>query len=99
MSTLFKALSIEEEHEILHADDAKFSGMQKYIESYILQALSHFDADEGEKSIALKNLIDIIPVAAKRFVENRSTEDMKFSTYFGWYISEEVKKYTWERTT
>lgn len=97
MSTFFEPETLEAEQRMLRTDDASFSATRTYIERYILQVLSHFSGDESEKSQALANLLAQIPIAAQRYLENRENPDFKFSTYFGWYISEELKKYTWER--
>lgn len=97
MKKIFEPLSREKDHELLQTDDAQFSHTVAYIEPLILSALSLFRAPEEEKNAALRNLLRMIPVAAKRFLDNQQDADYKFSTYFGWYISEEVKKYNWAR--
>lgn len=82
---------------MLAADDADFSATRTYIERYILQALSIFDTPEEERNTAYRNLMALVPAAAKRYLENPERKEFRFSTYFGWYISEESKKYSWKR--
>ena len=96
MSKLFKPLNKEQEREILTRDDERFSATTAYIENLILTALSRFTADEGEKTIALKNLKLVIPIAAQRYLGESKNKEYKFSTYFTWYIHEEIEKYNWK---
>ena len=85
---------------LLKKDDPDFSETKRYLKPYIEDVLAHFSMPEKTYRTLYNNLMNDIPVAARRFLEDNQTKPKyKFSTYFGWYISkrlnntgEEVKR-------
>ena len=87
---IFKPLSPDQEREILIKDDETFSNTKQYLEPLILSALQRID-EEGRRNKAFQNLITQVPIAARRYLDNRLDSDYRFSTYFTWYIHEEFE--------
>ena len=81
---------------MLTHDDGPLSATTAYLENLILSALSLFVADESEKTTALKNLKEVIPLVVHRYLGNRRSKEHKFSVYYSWYIQQEIAKYDWK---
>ncbi|MBP6886103.1 MAG: hypothetical protein KBC02_02575 [Candidatus Pacebacteria bacterium] len=97
MSKIFSPMTQVEEFQMLAHDDGRLSATTRYLENLILSALSIFSGDEHEKTRALKNLRDVIPLVVSRYLGNPKSKQHKFSVYYSWYIHEEFKKYRWKR--
>ncbi len=83
------------ENDMLQHDDLLFSRTTIYLTPLIESALDkQTDVDVHTKDFLIKQIYDAIPVAAKRFLQNKNTEDKEaiFSVYFTWYISEIINK-------
>ena len=92
--TRFKPKTISEDWDIVLNDDVDFSKTKEYLDPLILVALNKFKSKlSKEKSETLHNqLLNDIPIAAKRFIANKDKEnrEFKFSTYFSWYIAQRI---------
>lgn len=89
---MFKPKNTKEEYALLVGDDKNFSKTTEYLLPLINQALLRIRKEDARKSHQ-ENLIKIIPLAIERFLENSDNirKEIKFSTYFTWYIHEELK--------
>ncbi len=91
MKKKFQPQNREYELSLLQKNDPSFEELKKYLKPYIEDALAFFLMPKETYDILYKKLIDDIPTAAKRFLDGESlSADYKFSTYFGWYISERL---------
>ena len=91
MKKEFKPESRKYEILLLQKNDPEFKELKKYLEPYIKDILAHFSMTQKTYNILYKQLMDDIPVAAEHFLNGKSMDaDYKFSTYFGWYISERL---------
>ena len=93
----FVPKKIEEELGILFYDfifnKKEFKKTKVYMKPLIKQVVSRTDFKGNIKSLIIENLIKQIDVAAEKYIVNLNLDKKyKFSTYFTWYISEEIKK-------
>lgn len=90
---MFKPKNTKEEYALLVGDDKEFSKTTEYLLPLIDQALLSI-RDEAARKFHRDNLIQMVRIATQRFLENPDNirKEIKFSTYFTWYIHEELKK-------
>jgi hypothetical protein len=88
---IFNSKNASEKYALLVADNVSFDNTTDYIYPLIEKALLKIK-DNQDKSIHEKNLKELIPVAAKRFLSNPDNirKEVKFSVYFTWYINKEI---------
>ncbi|MBD3282616.1 MAG: hypothetical protein GF387_03375 [Candidatus Portnoybacteria bacterium] len=87
----FNPKTAEEEYALLNKDDQAFSKTKGYLKPLILKAINHFDLKEENKNELFWSIVNDIPVAAEKYLENKSLEkDIKFSSYFTWYIGQKI---------
>lgn len=87
----FKPKSKSKDHSIVFNDDYNFSKTKEYLDPLILYALDKSGLNKEKYEILHKQLLNDIPVAAKRFIANKEkNKEFKFSTYFGWYIAQRI---------
>jgi hypothetical protein len=91
---LFSPLGRAEEIDILLNDDDEFNATKLYLDSLIMDALSRFQLSDEQLTQLHRQLLDDIPIAARRFLgsEKSMSADYQFCTYFTWYIAERVNK-------
>jgi hypothetical protein len=91
---IFTPLEREQELLILLNDDDSFTNTKHYLDALILQALSHFKFTREQHDTLHHQLVNDVPLAASRFLNNERNidADFKFCTYFTWYISERINK-------
>lgn len=83
----------DEELEMVLGEDPK--DLIVYMSIYIDSVLDIYDIEKNTKDYIRKKLIDSILVAKKRFLDNGGDKkDYKFSTYFSWYLNQELKNYS-----
>ena len=93
MPKKFKVKTAEEEYKIISTDDEFFAKSKEYMKPYLLDALETFEMDEKTKTEVFWALTNDIPIAAKRYLEDKNIDKgYKFSTYFGWYIGQRINK-------
>jgi len=91
MEKKFQPQNKEYELSLLQKGDSEFKELQEYLKPYIEDALAPFTMPKKTYENLHKELMNDIPIAAKRFLDNKSANtDYKFSSYFGWYISERL---------
>ncbi len=91
MKKKFQPQNKEYEMSLLQKNDPEFEELKKYLKPYIEDALALFSMPKKIYGILYEKLMGDIPVAAKRFLENKSMDtDYKFSSYFGWYIGQRI---------
>lgn len=96
---LFSAKTAEEEYDLIVGDDSNFTQTKRYLEPLISQALNRYQLSEEIRQKLIRDLIFIdIPIAVKRFLSNKENKNsnIKFSTYFTWYIAQRLNiKIVW----
>ena len=91
IETKFQPKTISEEWYIILSDDDNFSKIKEYLSPLILYALDKSRLDKEKCKILYNQLMNDIPIAAKRFIANKEkNKEFKFSTYLGWYISQRI---------
>lgn len=95
----FNPKTKEEERGILFSDDSNFTKTKEYLGPLIEVVLDKFTFGEMDYRAIYNNLIDLVPWAAGKFLGNKKNleANYKFSTYFTWYIKEELQRYDVER--
>jgi|GEM_PF-2485188 len=95
----FSPKSIEEERGILFYDlftlDKDFKQTKKYLEPLVKQVIKEKcpDLNKEEQEKLYDKTIGLVNVALPRYINGMSKNiKYKFSTYFTWYIKEEIKK-------
>ncbi|MDQ3808069.1 MAG: hypothetical protein M3298_07880 [Thermoproteota archaeon] len=91
---LFHPQDRAEELDLLINDDDEFAKTKQYLGNLIADALNRFDLHTDQLTELHQQLLDDVPVAAKRFLgsEKSMNASYKFSTYFTWYIAERVNR-------
>lgn len=91
---LFSPREREEELDILLSDDEQFNKTKQYLDSLILDVLSRFNLSDEKVAQLHQQLLDDVPVAARRFLDSEQSMSAtyKFCTYFTWYIAERVNR-------
>lgn len=93
IETRFQPKTTEEEYELVSNDDYNFTQTKRYLEPLISQIINRYKLPEKIYQKLNRDLIFIdIPTAAKRFLGNEvnKKENIKFSTYFTWYIAQRL---------
>jgi len=89
----FIAKTIKQERKIVSNDDPLFIQTKEYLKPLIWTAMNTFKLSKETKTKLFWELVNDVPIAAKRFLENNGLKkDYKFSTYFGWYIGQRINK-------
>ncbi len=88
----FIVKSREEEIEILLNDTDDFQNTKKYLSPLIRYAIGLFEINLDQSKELYYLLISDVEQAATNFLASKKSAnaDYKFSTYFGWYISERI---------
>lgn len=77
---------------MLDIDDSVFTRTRRYLKPLILQAAERIDP--SRRTIFIATMTDQVGIAAARFLANPTNRrgSYKFSTYFTWYISEQLNR-------
>jgi hypothetical protein len=70
---------------------APFDDLRSYLRPYLRSAIEGTHVIEAEQDRLLRELDAEVTVAAERYLASDATkQDYKFSTYFGWYLSQRL---------
>jgi len=70
-----------------------YLNLKKYLSNYLNIVFTETTTSESDSEIIKDNLFNKLPVIIERFMNGDGpNKEYKFSSYFSWYISQELEK-------